>query len=319
MIQELCSYVVVRDDVEERSRFGIDVFTFWYMCMSWIVPALVTIGGSVLLYLCLRIFKQHHITTYIQNAVMFIPMTVVFGILSHISGDSLWIWWEMIWLMFCVSVVCSWLANYMSLKSMQTAPNIWYPLMVSKSYVALAAVIAVWLFWSTLTITDICAIFLIIWAMSLILISPNVEIKNTHDSSWIWPAIYAHIWRAGLALASKRFINYGIEPQVVNFWIGMSTSLVILLQAYILKENLVPPKWSYMPALWVVIWMVIFNRWLQEWYALAPNPGYINAANASSIALLTLVSAWIFGDELSTRKLIGIVWVVVGISMLFVL
>lgn len=40
-------------------------------------------------------------------------------------------------------ILFSWLANLMSLESMQIAPNIGYSLMISKSYVVIAALIAV--------------------------------------------------------------------------------------------------------------------------------------------------------------------------------
>ncbi len=285
--------------------------------MHRILTSLIVILWSVWLYLSLRVFKKHNVTPKIQNAVMFVPTACVFILWASIAWEKLWIGREMFMIMIPVCLLFSWLPNLMSLKSLQSAPNPWYSLMIAKSYVALAAIIAVPLLWSTLKLTDVVAILLIIWFMSLILISPRKEETKT-SSSRIRQAFYAHIWRAWLALASAWFINQWMSPLVVNAWIFGLVSLLIIWEWLIANSWIVPPTKSYLPALWVVVSMVVFNRALQEWYATAPNPWYINAANASSIALLTLLSAWIFWDELSTRKVIGIVGVIVGISALFV-
>jgi drug/metabolite transporter (DMT)-like permease len=52
--------------------------------------------------------------------------------------------------------------------------------------------------------------------------------------------------------------------------------------------------------------------------SLAPNVGYVNATNAASIGAVTVVSSWLFKDELTRRKLIGVLGVIVGLLMLFI-
>ena len=61
-----------------------------------------------------------------------------------------------------------------------------------------------------------------------------------------------------------------------------------------------------------------FNYFMQVGFDLAPNVGYVNATNAASISLLTLMSAFIFKDELSLKKMIGIVGVTAGLIFLFI-
>jgi len=60
-----------------------------------------------------------------------------------------------------------------------------------------------------------------------------------------------------------------------------------------------------------------FNYFMQVGFNLAPNVGFVNAANAASISLLSLLSALIFKDELSPQKMIGIAGVTVGLLLLF--
>jgi uncharacterized membrane protein len=61
-----------------------------------------------------------------------------------------------------------------------------------------------------------------------------------------------------------------------------------------------------------------FNYFMQIAFSLAPNVGYVNAANAASISLLTLMSSIFFKDELTPKKTIGILGVTAGLLLLFI-
>ena len=61
-----------------------------------------------------------------------------------------------------------------------------------------------------------------------------------------------------------------------------------------------------------------FNYFMQVAFNLAPNVGYVNATNAASISLLTLMSALIFKDELTPKKMIGIFGVTAGLLLLLI-
>ena len=56
---------------------------------------------------------------------------------------------------------------------------------------------------------------------------------------------------------------------------------------------------------------------MQVGFNLAPNVGFVNAANAASISLLTLMSTFFFKDELTIKKMIGILGVTAGLLLLF--
>ncbi|MBU0546545.1 hypothetical protein KKA13_04840, partial [Patescibacteria group bacterium] len=60
-----------------------------------------------------------------------------------------------------------------------------------------------------------------------------------------------------------------------------------------------------------------FNYFMQVAFNLAPNVGYVNATNAASISLLTLMSSFFFKDELTLKKMIGIFGVTAGLLLLF--
>ncbi len=60
-----------------------------------------------------------------------------------------------------------------------------------------------------------------------------------------------------------------------------------------------------------------FNGFMQAGYASSPNPGYINAVNAASIAALAPLSSIIFHDPLPWRKFAGVIGVAAGLLLLF--
>jgi uncharacterized membrane protein len=49
---------------------------------------------------------------------------------------------------------------------------------------------------------------------------------------------------------------------------------------------------------------------------LAPNIGYVNAINASSISAVTVFSAILFKDDFSLKKFIGVLGVTAGLLLL---
>lgn len=61
-----------------------------------------------------------------------------------------------------------------------------------------------------------------------------------------------------------------------------------------------------------------FNYGMQQGFVTAPNIGYINAMNASSMGLVVIGSAVFFHDELTARKLIGVVGVIAGLILLVI-
>ena len=53
-------------------------------------------------------------------------------------------------------------------------------------------------------------------------------------------------------------------------------------------------------------------------YQIAPNVGYVNAVNAASIAGVAVLASIFFKDELTRRKLLGILGVTVGLLLLLI-
>jgi uncharacterized membrane protein len=64
------------------------------------------------------------------------------------------------------------------------------------------------------------------------------------------------------------------------------------------------------------IFSSVFNYFNFYSISIAPNVGYVNAINASSISLVTIFSILLFKDEFSWRKLYGVFGVTADLLLL---
>lgn len=285
--------------------------------MSRIFWSFVVILGSTILYLSLRKLNyENKITVQIQNLLMFWPATIVFFVIWMINKEQFFIQSDYILYIGLSSFFFSFLWNYFSLVSIKQSANPGYSLMISKSYVILTALVSIFLFESHLLFTDIIAILLIVVFSGFILID-----KKDNQTKWykrIITAFYSFLARWGLALANKWFLNLGMSPTIVNFWMFLFVTLICI-------GDFAKTRWSYwdlpkitLASIGVVVWMIVFNCWLMYWYKHSSNPWFISAANASSIAIITVCSAIFFGDDISMRKWIGIIGIIVWICVLMI-
>jgi uncharacterized membrane protein len=73
---------------------------------------------------------------------------------------------------------------------------------------------------------------------------------------------------------------------------------------------------NWLILLGVGIFSTLFNLGQFDAIRLAPNVGYVNAINASSISLVTLLAGVFFKDSLTPKKLVGIIGVTAGLLLL---
>lgn len=66
------------------------------------------------------------------------------------------------------------------------------------------------------------------------------------------------------------------------------------------------------------VFSTLFNLGQFEAIRLAPNVGYVNAINAGSISLVTVLAVILFKDELTLQKAFGIAGVTAGLVLLLV-
>lgn len=286
--------------------------------MNWVVVSLGIIVSSVVLYLAIRKLKDLHVPLEFRNLAMFALPALLFFTFNRARDISFVIEPYQFGIIFISAVLFSWLGNIASLRALELAPNQGYSLIISKSYVVMTAILSVWLFDAPLTSKDILAILLIIGFSVLIMIDKKESKAKGQDKLWLWLTMGAFFAWGFLALTLRYLTDLGIQSTVILFYLTLIVSIIVLGEI-VLKKVKVTLNINNLVILGLVgIASTFFNLGLVLGYSVAPNPGYINAVNAGSIALVTIFSALIFKDELTPRKMVGILGVMAGLGLLFI-
>lgn len=284
--------------------------------MNWITLSVGLIISSVITYLLLRKSQDQGLNIEWRNLSFFFPPFLFYGIYNILYGISFSLSILDFLAIIGISILFSWLPNLFSLRSLETSPNPGYSLIISKSYVVLSSLLAVLFFGDPFTIKDSVSIALILLFSSFILIEKKKQKKA--KNSWIFYSIGAFIGWAFLAISLTYLVQKGLPSSTILFYLMGIVSLIITAEILIKKRELSNLVESWKVFLGMGVFSAIFNLCIILGYKYAPNPGYINAANAGSIALLSLFSWMIFKDELTSKKIIGIIGVFLGLILLFI-
>lgn len=286
--------------------------------MNWIIASLLMFFSSVALYLCVRKSNSLKTPQQLNNLAMFlIPVFVYLGL--TISTPTRFALKPFEYLLILIQgIFFSYLGNVFSLKGIELSPNPGYSLIISKSYVVFTAIASIFIFAAPLTMKSVIAIAFIVLFSALITIEKD---KNRSSSNKLWfPYTMGAFFCWGfLALTSKYLLNMGV-PILTRLILSMVVVTVLIIGEMKLKKVNVLQinKPQIITLILIGIFGSSFNYFMQVGFNLAPNVGFVNAANAGSISLLTLASAFLFKDELTPKKMIGIVGVTAGLIFLFV-
>lgn len=285
--------------------------------MNWIIASTLMFLCSVVLYLFVRLSNQFKTPQQLNNLAMFLVPVILYLFIAIFSETNFALNYFEILIIIIQSIFFSYLGNVFSLKAIEYAPNPGYSLIISKSYVVLTAIASIFLFNSPLTFKSVIAIIMIISFSALIMIDRNKS-KTKSNQLWLPLTIGAFFCWGFLALSTKYLLNIGV-PILTRLIYSMTLVTFFIMGEMKVKKVKVMnlSKHQMLTLLMIGLFSTGFNYFMQVGFNLAPNVGYVNAANASSISLLALMSAIFFKDELSIRKMIGIIGVTSGLIVLF--
>lgn len=273
--------------------------------------------SSVFLYLCVRKSNEFKTPQQLNNLAMFLIPVLVYMVLTVRTPVTFSLKPFEYFLILIQGIFFSYLGNVFSLKGIEYSPNPGYSLIISKSYVVFTAIASIFVFSAPLTLKSVIAILLIVAFSALITINKD---KNKTESNKLWlPYTMGAFFCWGLlALSSKYLLNVGV-PILTRLILSMIVVTVLIIGEILYKkvEWKKISKAQFITLGLIGIFGASFNYFMQVGFNLAPNVGYVNAANAASISLLTLMSFFIFKDELTLRKMVGIVGVTAGLLLLF--
>lgn len=284
--------------------------------MNWITASLIMFSASVFLYVLVRKAALLRISTELVNlATMGIPF-FLYITLAIQNKASLVITPFQLGLIFLLAIIGSYIPNVTSLKSIKYAPNPGYSLIISKSYVVFTTLVAVFLFKSHITFRALIAIMVIISFSIFIMKGKVIHTKHT---SPIWlPLSFVSFFGWGiLSIGTKFAFTQGVTIYQRLIFLSVFVTLFILIEIRTRKISFYLPQRShFFLLLFIGIFSALFNYFITLAIDLAPNIGYVNAINASSISAVTVASALIFKDDISVSKMIGILGVTGGLLLL---
>jgi drug/metabolite transporter (DMT)-like permease len=287
--------------------------------MDWIAASALMFCFSILMYLAVRKSTLLKTPTQINNLAMFAIPMVFFAAMALISKDSIILTLSQYTLLIVSAVFFSYLGNVFSLKSMECAPNPGYSLIISKSYVVLTSVSSIFLFGAEFTPKSALAIVMVIAFSSLIFIDKQADKRRKYKPSWLPLTLGAFFCWALLALSAKYLLEMGVSIPVRLLYVSAIVSALILGEIRLQRIKQVKLSTPQLLLLGIIgIFAAGFNYFMNLGYELAPNLGYVNLANAASISALTVFSAILFKDELTVRKIIGVLGVTAGLALLFI-
>lgn len=285
--------------------------------MNWLLADLLMFVCSVGLYIAVRKAALDKLPTQFNNLAMFAIPLLAFAIGGVFTKAKFGLTFSQALQLLGTGIILAYFGNVFSMKSIELAPNAGYSLIISKSYVVLTTFLAVPLFGARLTATALISIALIIAASALIMINSKAA-HHAKSAAWLPLAFGSFFCWGFLSLMAKHLIAEGISTLVFLTYVFAVATACILIEMRRKKINLGAVKEHSRPFVLIGIAASGFNFF--NFYAIstAPNVGYVNATNAASIGAVTVISALLFKDELTRRKLIGVAGVLVGLVMLFV-
>lgn len=286
--------------------------------MNWIHAAMIMFFSSVFLYILIRKASLLQIPTELINlASMGVPLFFYIA-LAYQKSTPLMLSTQQLVVLMLLSLFGSYIPNIASLKSIKYAPNPGYSLIISKSYVVLTAIAAVFLFGSRLHLKNALAIGVIVGFSILVMIGKTK--KHMHGNPiWLPLSFVSFLGWGFLSIGTKYAFMTGLNILQRLIYLSIFVTCFIIIEMMIRRISFKPPTIFHMVLLIAIgILSASFNYFMVLGIDLTPNIGYINAINASSISAVTVLSIVFFKDDFSFKKMLGVFGVSCGLLLLVI-
>ena len=284
----------------------------------WITYSLMMFFASVALYLTVRKLSLLKTPTPLTNLAMFAIPLLAYIILGLSSSQSYHISLAHFLFLLFVAVFFAYGGNSVSLKAIDIAPNPGYSLVLSKSYVLFTTLVAVLFLNADLTWRKALAILIIVGFSALIMVNRKVA-HHVESNKWVLLSFGSFFAWGFLSLSSKYLFSHGVGtiPFLIYLYATVTVCIVAANKMRVSTfKDISSQKWLLLVG--TGIFSTLFNLGQFEAIKLAPNVGYLNAINAGSIALVTVLAVIFYRDELSKQKAIGTLGVTLGLLLLLV-
>lgn len=284
--------------------------------MNWVAYSLMMFTASVALYLTVRKSSLVKIPTPLTNLAMFAIPLVAYSFIG-VSGSQNYSLSALNWtILIIAAAIFAYGGNTISLKAIDIAPNPGYSLVLSKSYVLFTTLVAVAFLGAELNPRKLIAILFIVGFSFLIMVNRKGA-KHVSGNKWVVFSFGAFFAWGLLSLSSKYLFSHGVGtiPFLIYLYAIVTVCIVIASKIRLASFKMLDRR-AWLLLIGTGIFSTLFNLGQFEAIKLAPNVGYVNAINAGSISLVTILAVLLFKDELTIRKAIGVAGVTAGLCLL---
>lgn len=285
--------------------------------MNWIVASILMFVSSVALYLMVRKSSLAKNPSQYNNMAMFLIPFFFFVVMGISTNQNFVLPPAQFAIITFIAILFSYLGNLFSLKSIEYAPNPGYSLVISKSYVVFTTIISVLFLGSELSFRKSLAILFIVLFSGLIMLSQK-SLDKTVNKLWLPLAFGSFFCWSLLSLSSRYLFDQGLNIFVFLTYMYLIVSLCILIEMYRKKVPFKLERNNFWIFMSIGVFSMAFNLFQFQAIAVAPNVGYVNAINASSISAVTVLAIILIKDEFSKRKLVGVIGVTFGLLLLLI-
>ena len=284
--------------------------------MNWIIVALIVFISSTLLYLTLRKVRSFNLSDEIQNLSFFLLSAVSLFIYNLFQHFNFRIHLYEILATFLVAVFL-WIGNTFLLKSLKTTPNPGLTVLIAKSYLIITTLLSPLLFGSIITVKSVLSIGLILFFLSLMLIEKK-KIQTSNKTGWLPYACITFVMWGVQALILMSIKGSLLNSSVILMLVSIFYCLIVITEILIKRISFMPVKRYWFWIILISIAAMCSNLFVIIGYRVAPNPGFIDSANAASVAAIAVLAYIFFKDHLTVKKGVGIIGVCVGLILLLV-
>lgn len=285
--------------------------------MHWIIATLLMFTCSVAVYVAVRKAAIDGLPSQFNNLAMFAIPLPVFVLGGLLIGDNFAITITQAVEIATAAVVFAYLGNAFSMHSIAVAPNPGYSLLLSKSYVVFTTVWAVIFFNSPINLRSGIGIAMIVLSSALIMVRRRSQTAINGSKRWLSQAIGAFVCWGFLSLVAKHVQAGGVATMVFLSYMFAVVNVCIVTEMRVRKLTLEVVRTNVTPFLLIGTAAAGFNFFNFYAIKIAPNLGYVNAANAASIGAVTVIATALFKDELTRQKMTGVFGVLIGLLLLF--
>ena len=133
---------------------------------------------------------------------------------------------------------------------------------------------------------------------------------------WLIYSLTALFGFTGIYFFIKLLTTYNIGSSVLNFWMFALASIGFLLLSIFQKEPLSVPKSSIYIFIILTFFVIFGNYFSVKAVSIAPNAGYPAAIVGCAAAIMTILSIFFFGADLSWLKMLGVALATIGIILI---